>query len=181
MTILYSKTATDLRLRPPQWAEAGKIAGNLKVKTESWCESATSSGPGYGPVSIDDVMMMFRVNSSEIPVNIFIIADRVSTVSCFVEIDIYEINGGPFVKRLASLIHLTETGTTYTNAPLELSAVDPINIPSHAGAGLVARIWQHLGLTSDPRKDYDFALNWPRNTDLNDWRMSLVYQYVDEG
>ena len=182
MADISSKTITDLNLAAPELGEAGKIAGNVKVKIESWVEGTVASG-GNGPIATADVMRFFRVNSSEIPIQILIYHDDYDSATCTVDIGLYDIKGGAAVDAsvFGSAHSLAETGITMDTLNFSQTGIDPLSISSHAGTAYVGRIWQHLGLSSDPQKDYDFTFLFNQTPDQVLTFLSVVYLYVDEG
>ena len=88
MAVVYGKNMVDVRTVPPMLSEAGKVAGNVKVK----CESYTSAGgqSEYPQLSAGDVVQMFRINSSEIPVGIAVIHGYAWGMSASVDIGIFD-------------------------------------------------------------------------------------------
>ena len=182
MATLLSKTLTDIELAAPELGEAGKIAGNVKVKIESWVEGTVASGAN-GPIASADVMRFFRVNSSEIPLEIAIYHDDFDSSTCTVDIGLYDIKGGAAVAAniFGNNHSLAGSGVTRDVLDFRETLADPTANNSHAGAGYVARIWQHLGLASDPYKDYELGFLFNETPDQTQMYLSVVYTYVDEG
>lgn len=177
---------------PPKLGEAGKIGGDVKVRTESYAPVRDNAG---AVLVATDIVRYFRVRSSEIPLMIACYHDAVG-VNGVGAAGLYGINGGAAVDTtlFGNILlkvaadpdatpgeayaeggqtpqFLTFDGTSFDSAVTLGNNVDNTN-------AYTATLWQMLGLLVDPKISFDLAVTITETQSTASW-LSIVYLYVD--
>lgn len=148
-----SQIITDLSANPPVKTNPQEIGGRLRVATETLLMTSGVSADIKRFVPIPSRAVVLRVEIAN---------------------DDLDSNGTPTLAADVGLYRTTADGGAVVDADFFASAITQLRAPAEftdvtyeSGVVTVAnrarRVWEQLGLTADPRVDYDVALTYTAN------------------
>ena len=178
MADLNAKPISDLLLSAPKLGAGGFIAGNVKFKGTNFNLDRDNAGVAEAD---NDVFRFFRINSGDIPLLLWFYGDdRGGTAAG--DCGLHTIKGGAVVDADVFSTGIDFSPIANTGGPRFLNFQNTENLATDAeNSGYLARVWQHLGLTSDPHIDYDLTVTMTNNgANATVW-LSCGLLYANEG
>lgn len=157
---LKSSAITNATATPVALNGAYITNGNLRESQGLAVITSGDTGDAGGAVGASSIYRLFRLRSSDRVSLIRIYSPDIGTTTT-ADLGLYDVNGGAEVDSdfFASAVVLNGGALNGTDLTFEAAAA----------GGLIAnaekRIWEALGLTSDPSKEYDVALALTANAD----------------
>lgn len=180
MATINLATIARLASVPSKLAEAGKIGGDVKCKTESF---DTTRDNGGTLLVVNDVLRFFRVRSNEMILSLMMHHDDFGSTSA-ISLGLFGINGGAVISGGDGLfggISLT-SATTPEWVNFDGTGIDPAATYKNDVENsnyYTCPLWQMLGLLADPHIEYDMGGKIITANQATLAGLSLVYQYVE--